>query len=165
MADDKIRPATIEDAEALDAALRDLSTHMGDAHAASIDDLKHAGFGGHPSFHALVAERAGILSGVVVYSPMFSTVRGSSGLYVSDLWVSDVARGCGLGRRLLATAFDDASKRWGAAFIKLAVYHDNTDARAFYSRLGFTENVEEHYLVLSGHQLTTLSGADDEGDS
>jgi len=162
---DKIRPATIADVEALDAALRNLSAHMGDSHKATADDLRRAGFGDQPSFRALVAEQDDRVSGVALYSPVFSTVRGASGIYVSDLWVSDAVRGSGLGRRLLAAALDDAKERWGATYIRLTVYHDNTGARAFYEKLGFMENDEEHYLILSGQQLQALSGIDDEGDS
>lgn len=160
-----IRPARIDDADALDAALRDLSAAIGDTHAAGPDDLVRAGFGDNPSFRAIVAKGKTGIGGVVVFSPMFSTVRGTAGIYVSDLWVSDQARGTGLGRSLLAAALEDGGARWGAAFIKLAVYHDNSGARAFYEKLGFVESVNERYLVLSGPQLETLGAAGDESNS
>ncbi len=64
--------------------------------------------------------------GAATYSPVFSTKRAATGLFVSDLWVAAEARGLGLGRRLLATAHKLAAREWGAAYLKLAVYEDNS---------------------------------------
>ena len=160
----KIREARIDDAEALDSALRDLSAAIGDTHMAGPADLVRAGFGNNPSYRAIVAEGETGIGGVAVFSPMFSTVRGRAGIYVSDLWVSTTARGHGLGRRLLAAALDEGGRGWGAAFIKLAVYHDNSAARAFYEKLGFVESAHERNLVLSGPRLKALGEKGDESN-
>jgi len=151
-----IRPAGPDDIDVLDHALRQLSQDIGDTHRASAADLAAAAFGKHPSFRAVIAEADGETAGVAMFSPLFSTTRGSPGIYVSDLWVGPAARGGGLGRRLLSAAMAEGRARWGAGFIKLAVYRDNAGARTFYERLGFVESAGEHAMILSGGALTAL---------
>ncbi len=154
-----IRRATVGDAARLNAALRELSRSMGDAHRASDADIARAGFGPVPAFHALIAEQAdGSTCGVALFSPVYSTVRGKAGAYVSDLWVAEAARGQGLGARLLAQVLAQGGRDWGAAFLRLAVYDDNPRARDFYERLGFGAHADETYLTLDGPALDALKG-------
>ena len=149
-----LRRAVPQDAARLNAGLRALSHSMGDVHRADDGQIECA-LGG--VCLALLAEsEAGDLTGVAVFSPLFSTTRGMAGAYVSDLWVSPRARGAGLGQRLLAAVRDEAAGAWGAGFLRLGVYADNTGARRFYERLGFTEPANEHYLTLTGQALATL---------
>jgi len=151
-----IRPAQIADADRLNAALKRLSADIGDDHGASAADLVRHGFGPSTAFRALLAEQAGEVVGVIVCSPVFSTVRASAGLYVSDLWVSGEVRGSGLGKRLLSAALRAMPEDWTVGFLKLAVYDDNPAARAFYDRLGFCHDPRETYLSLSGPSLDAL---------
>jgi len=156
--DISIRRAERADAEKLNAALMRLSEDIGDDHGASAQDLIRHGFGPSPAFHALLAERGdgGTVVGAIVCSPVFSTVRASAGLYVSDLWVARDARGSGLGKRLLSAALEAAPEDWTVGFIKLAVYDDNPSARAFYDRLGFSHDPNETYLTIAGAALKAL---------
>jgi ribosomal protein S18 acetylase RimI-like enzyme len=149
---DNIRLARAADVDRLDAALRRLSAELGDIHRATAADLLRHGFGDDPAFAALLAEREGTIRGVVMFSPVFSTIRGATGLYVSDLWVAREARGSGLAQRLLAAAQAEAAGRWGTRFLRLAVYDDNPRARAFYDRLGFRANPRETLMTLEAAQ-------------
>lgn len=151
-----IRRAEASDAARLNAALRRLSDDIGDPHGATDEMLVRAGFGDYPVFHALLAEANGETVGVALYSPVFSTVRASPGVYVSDLWVSDTVRGKGLGRKLLKAVATDAGRAWGAGFLKLAVYHDNDEAQAFYHRLGFTPVDDESIMSLDADGFAAL---------
>jgi ribosomal protein S18 acetylase RimI-like enzyme len=158
-----IRPAREADLPALDHALAGLSAALGDAHRADRARLAHALFGPQPATWAVVAatpgggaDGGGALAGAALYTPLFSTVRGMAGLYVSDLWVAEGRRGARLGRRLLAGALADARGRWGAGYLKLTVYAGNPRARAFYDRLGFREAPGEHVLTLEGAALAAL---------
>ncbi len=153
-----IRPAQPEDVPALDKGLRQLSAGMGDGHRAAPADLRAAGFGAHPAFQAILAERSGAVVGIVLFSAVFSTVRGGAGVYVSDLWVAADARGAGLGARLLVAARDRAAALWRARFLRLAVYDDNPRAHAFYARLGFIPQPGETILTLDGAGLAALKG-------
>ncbi|MGE0846247.1 MAG: N-acetyltransferase family protein [Flavobacteriaceae bacterium] len=153
-----IRRAQAADAGMLHEALAALSRDLGDAHRAGPDDLLRHGFGERPSFSAVLAEQDGRAIGAAVFSPVFSTIRGGPGLYVSDLWVDSTIRGGGLGRRLLAAAAAEARRDWGAGFLRLAVYEDNARARAFYERLGFDAGKGEAVLTLEGDGLAALKG-------
>lgn len=153
-----IRPVTEADLPLLDTALRVLSADLGDTHRAGLDSLRKAGFGPCPAFHAMLALAGDMVLGAVMFSPVFSTVRGMPGLYVSDLWVSDTTRGSGLGRRLLAAAGDRAARAWGAGYLRLDVYDDSPGARGFYQRLGLEQMQGQRTLALSGAGFDTLKG-------
>lgn len=153
-----MRHATPADAARLNGALRQLSETMGDTHRASDAQIAQALAPGGACL-ALLAESGEALVGAALFSPLFSTARGMAGVYVSDLWVDAAQRGAGLGPRLLAGVRDAGARLWGAGFVRLGVYDDNTRARAFYDRLGFAHAPDEHYLTLSGAALAALKGA------
>jgi len=152
-----IRLAGPQDAGLVSLALRALSHDTNDTHRASDALIAAAGFGAHPAYLALLAEAGGTVVGLALFSPFLSTTRGKVGAYVSDLWVDASQRGQGLGPRLLAAARDTARDRWGGAFLRLAVYHDNPRAMEFYARLGFIATEGEHWIALDGAALETLA--------
>jgi len=159
MQDFTIRPVEKPDLPLLDTALKALSKELGDAHPASIALLEKAGFGPTPAYYALIAEsRTGASCGAVVFSPTLSTTLATTGLFVSDLWVADTARGIGLGRRLLSEAAKFALARWGAGYLKLAVYHTSSDTRRFYERLGLSPRHDETTMLLDKTGLDALKG-------
>lgn len=152
-----IRPAVSGDESALNRALAQLSADMGDEHQASDTDIARACFGPAPVLHAVIAETAdGSIVGVAAYSPFFSTVYGSVGIYVSDLWVEQEVRGQRLGERLLAGVHRAGVDAWDASFIRLGVYHDNPRARAFYERIGFVAAEDTQFMTLAGNALQSL---------
>ncbi len=152
-----IRLAGPLDAGTVSLALRALSHDTGDTHRASDALIASAGFGAHPAYLALLAEAGGTVVGLALFSPFLSTTRGKVGVYVSDLWVDASQRGQGLGPRLLAQVRDAARGQWGATFLRLAVYHDNPRAMAFYARLGFVATEGEHWIALDGAALEALA--------
>ena len=157
MQDIVIRSVEKYDLGLLDTALRMLSKDLGDHHPASIEFLEQAGFGPIPSYYALIAlNSTNNVCGAVVFSPVMSTTLAASGYYVSDLWVAESARGCGLGRRLLSRAAAFSYAKWGADYLKLAVYEGSTDARRFYDRLGLTVRSGETTLFLDKAGLVAL---------
>lgn len=142
------RLAGKDDAERLNAALRQLSRELGDEHLASDEDVARAGFGESPSFSAFLAELDGEIVGVALCSAFFSTTRGAAGVFVSDLWVVEAQRGSGVARRLLAAVCDHAAREWEAAFMRLNVYHHNSSAVAAYERLGLATDHHEKVMTL-----------------
>lgn len=151
-----IRPAQDRDIDALDRALAELSDELGDPHRAGSTELRRGLLGAPPSAWAQVAEGPDGLSGVVLYSPIFSTVRGGAGVYVSDIWVARGSRGQGLGGALLRAAARNAGTLWGAGFMRLSVHDDNADARAFYRDLGFGPVAGETVMVVTGQEFELL---------
>ncbi|HHX89698.1 MAG TPA: GNAT family N-acetyltransferase [Paracoccus sp.] len=121
----------------LEAALHALSLELGEIYATDPATLQHALTGPQPSAQALLAVQGGQTLGAALFSPVFSTVRGAAGVYVSDLWVSAEARGQGLGARLLAQIARQGAATWQARWLKLAVYDHSLEAQKFYKRLGF----------------------------
>ena len=71
--------------------------------------------------------------------------------------LAGLARGQGLGRRLLAAAIEMAPESWDVRFLKLAVYDDNPRARAFYDRLGFEDDPRETVLRLAKTDFDRLT--------
>jgi len=151
-----IRHAAPEDAERLNTGLAALSATLGDAHRVDASVLARACFGETPAAHALLAEDGKDLAGVALFSPVVSTARGGAGVYVSDLWVAEAARGRGVGARLLAAVAGRADSLWGARFLKLAVYHTSPRARAFYDGLGFHAATDETVMTLDGAPFAAL---------
>ena len=121
----------------LEAAMRALSGDLAEAYAADSATLARAVLGAQPSAWGLLASQAAQTTGAALYSPAFSTVRGAAGVYVSDLWVSGAVRGQGLGTAMLAQVAQAGAVRWGATWLKLAVYDHSHSAQRFYRRLGF----------------------------
>ncbi len=151
-----IKLAEKPDLAALDTGLRALSEDLGDNHRAERTALEHALFGPVPSAWACVATSGEAMLGLALFSPLFSTGRGSAGLFVSDLWVAPEARGEGLGPALLRAASDHAARLWRAGFLRLIVHDHNVRARAFYDRVGFETIPGETALVLPGPAFETL---------
>ncbi|AHM03668.1 acetyltransferase, GNAT family [Roseibacterium elongatum DSM 19469] len=153
-----IRTAQKDDLSHLDGALRTLAEDLGDPYPTDIATLERAAFGACPSIRAQLALAvAGPCVGIALASPLFSTMKGGTGVFVSDLWVSSGARGRGLGPRLLSAALRDATRSWGRPlFLRLMVHDSNADARRFYGRMGFDAFRGMDLVTLEGEALTNL---------
>ncbi|QCO55699.1 GNAT family N-acetyltransferase [Pseudorhodobacter turbinis] len=144
----RIFPVTTADIPLLHEALTRLSQDLGDQHLASLSALTAAA----PTWRALLAVDHSPI-GALLATPLFSTTRGGMGLYISDLWVSEEARGQGVGQRLLAAALQE----WDPAFVKLSVYDANLRGQQFYERVGFSAQ-DETNMILNGVALDRLKG-------
>jgi ribosomal protein S18 acetylase RimI-like enzyme len=76
-------------------------------------------------------------AGVCQLRYRLSVWTGADDCWLEDLYVHDAARGAGLGRALVEESLERARAR-GCRRIELDVNEQNTDALAFYERLGFT---------------------------
>jgi len=108
----------------------------------SVDDLLKYGFGENALLNALIAERDGEAVGMCTYFPIFSTWTGRPGVFVIDLFVSEVERGNGLGEQLLARLASISRER-GTTFMRLSVDNHNVRSESFYRRIGFTPMEDE----------------------
>jgi ribosomal protein S18 acetylase RimI-like enzyme len=97
--------------------------------------------------HVTIAEDAGLILGVCLWCMTFSSWRGAKGIYISDLYVLEHARGRKVGEKLLRGVMADAAKQ-GACFIKMEVDSTNTGAHRFYGRLGFVHKSDDQFHVL-----------------
>ncbi len=146
-----IRRARAEDAPVIHLLLAELEQGMGMEGAVKRKpgDILRYGFSETPFFETLIAWKGKQPVGLALYFSEFSSWRGSPGIYVQDLYVSEEARGAGLGRRLLESMIKQ-SRSWGATYCKLAVYHDDEAALSFYRHFGFHVSEHESVLVIDG---------------
>ena len=132
-----IRFATPDDAPLLLQMIRELAAYerAPGAVVATEQDLIRFGFGPERQFEALLAFFGGEPTGFALFHPRFSTWLGRPGMYLEDLFVTQAARGRGVGRRLMSCLARIAVER-GWERIDFQVL-DWNPARGFYRRLGF----------------------------
>jgi GNAT superfamily N-acetyltransferase len=154
-----IRRAVVTDAEAIHAMLAALARDIDAAHrmAASVDDIRRHGFGANPVFDALIAETDGQAVGLCLFFTSFSSWRGSTGVYVQDLYVAEEMRGTGLGRWLLEEVAALAAAQ-GGTYLRLAVDAANIDGQGFYERLGLSWCASERIFEIAGDAFAALGG-------
>lgn len=97
-------------------------------------DLLRDGFGVHPKFHSIVAEREGIILGMALFYSRYSTWKGPT-LHLEDLIVTQSERGTGIGKALY-TAFIDFADKQEVERIEWVVLDWNTHAVDFYKASG-----------------------------
>lgn len=152
-----IRPATKDDAEAIQSMVAALACEtIGEKQQVlSVDAVRRYGFDAEKSFESVVAEQDGEIVAAMILLDEFSTWRGEKGVYVLDIYIAPIARGLGLGRRLVAEA-----ARWGRArgadYIRLSVDQKNIHAINFYEAIGFKEGSRDRVFILSGEALETI---------
>ncbi len=131
-----IRFATAQDCPLLLRLIRELAEYerAPDSVVASEADLRHHGFGADPRFEAILAFIDGEPAGAALFHARFSTWLGRPGLYLEDLYVTEGARGRGVGHRLMTRLAAIAVERgWGRIDFQVL---DWNPARGFYQRLG-----------------------------
>ena len=106
-----------------------------------------------------VAEDAGLILGVCLWTMTYSSWRGSRGIYISDLYVMGHARGRQIGEKLLRGTIAGAQKK-GASFIKMEVDVVNENAARFYERLGFKHKSDDRIFILEPVAFAALSKGD-----
>ncbi len=145
-----------DDLDLLDRALSALSIELGDEHLAGADVLRQGLFGPVPAAYGMLALEDCAVMGAALFGPVFSTARGAAGVYVSDLWVAEAARGRKLGQTLLAQVAERAGLLWGAEWMTLAVYAHSDASRRFYTRLGFEPQTNATTMRLSRDAMQRL---------
>jgi GNAT superfamily N-acetyltransferase len=131
-----VRFATADDVPLLLRLIRALAVfeRAPDAVVATEEDLRRHGFGPEPKFEAILAFLDGEPAGCALFHTRFSTWLGRPGLYLEDLYVTEAARGKGVGKRLMARLAAIAVERgWGRIDFHVL---DWNPAREFYHRLG-----------------------------
>lgn len=151
-----IRPARAEDAQNIHAQLRALARYLGqeDIFACTVEDILRDGFGERRRFEALIAEVEGEAVGLSLFMEIYSSFTGKPCLYLDSLYVSEAARGLGVGRDLVVETARIATAR-GCYRLDLHVASSNP-ARAFYRGLGLSE-ADDLLHQVKGDALITLA--------
>jgi GNAT superfamily N-acetyltransferase len=116
--------------------IRDLAVYERGPNAvvATEEDRRRYGFGPERQFEALLAFLDGEPAGFALFHPRFSTWLGRPGVYLEDLFVTQAARGKGIGWRLMIRLAAIAVERdWERIDFQVL---DWNPARGFYHRLG-----------------------------
>ena len=152
-----IRPAQAEDAATLLRLIRELAEFEKLAHEvrASEADLIREGFGPVPRYEALLAELDGSAVGFALFFHNYSTFTGRAGLYLEDIFITETARGHGIGRKMMARLAAIAIER-NCARLDLWVLNWNP-ARRFYDMLGMRQMSDWLPYRLDGAGLTKLA--------
>ena len=155
-----VRFATAKDVALLLRFIRELAVfeRAPDAVVATEADLLRHGFGAAPQFEAILAFLDGEPAGCALFHSRFSTWLGRPGLYLEDLYVTETARGQGVGKRLMARLAVIAVERgWGRIDFHVL---DWNPAREFYQRLGMHHHGEWLRYGGDAAALTRLAAAD-----
>ncbi len=159
-----VRVATADDVPLLLRFIRELAAfeRAPDAVVASEEDLRRHGFGpGPPQFEAILAFLDGAPAGTALFHTRFSTWLGRPCLYLEDLYVTEAARGQGVGRRLMARLAAIAIERgWGRIDFHVL---DWNPARQFYHRLGMGPVAE--WLRYGADEAALRRLAEEDNDS
>jgi ribosomal protein S18 acetylase RimI-like enzyme len=103
-----------------------------------------------------VAEEAGSMLGVCLWTLAFSSWRGAKGICVSDLYVDPNSRGRKIGEAILREVVKQANAL-GAKYVKMEVDENNLGAQRFYERLGFINKPEDRFYVLEPAEFAKMA--------
>jgi len=104
-------------------------------------------FDGYEPMHALVAERDGVLLGLVHYLYHRTTLAIAPYCYLHDLFTTPESRGMGVGRALIEAVYAEA-RAARAARVYWLTHNTNATARVLYDKLA-----EESGFLVYRHPL------------
>jgi GNAT superfamily N-acetyltransferase len=156
-----MRLAGVDDAETVHDMIFALAEVLGHERkvVSTVEDLIEYGFSKQAAFEVLLAERNNEPMGICLFFYSFSTWRGALGVYIQDLYVSDKARGTGLGRMLVEETCRIAAAH-KANHLRLVVDSGNTGAQAFYATLGMKVRDDELIYQASGAAFDALAAGE-----
>jgi GNAT superfamily N-acetyltransferase len=154
----ELRAATPSDCALILSFIRELAEYEKLAHevVATEAGLREQLFGGTPRAEVVIAEIDAEPVGFALFFHNFSTFTGRAGLYLEDLYVRPVARGAGVGRRLMQHLARLAVDRNCARF-EWAVLDWNEPAIRFYRAIGAVGMDSWRVQRLAGDALAKLA--------
>ncbi|MCW1919582.1 GNAT family N-acetyltransferase [Rhodobacter sp. KR11] len=132
----RIRRADPGDLAGLLPMVEGLARHHGDVPRMTPETLAGDLFGPVPWFHVLVVEEAGALLAYAALLPLARLQHGERGLDLHHLYVTEAARGRGMGRALLA-ASEEMGRAMGCSYVIIGTAAENVVAHEFYQSRGY----------------------------
>jgi ribosomal protein S18 acetylase RimI-like enzyme len=143
----RVRRARFADAPAIIAMANALNRHEGKPPTPLTEEsLRLHMLGRRRILTCLIAERDRAVAGYVAYQPSFDMETGSTGLYMSDLFVWDAARRYGAGRELMGALAREALRN-GHSWLAWNVMAANPEALGFYRAIGGARVAVETYSI------------------
>lgn len=132
----RIRPIEADDREQWQPLWQEYLTFFKTTLPTNISDLTWARFlDPVESMNALVAERDGVLLGIVHYMFHRSTWSQTYYCYLEDLYVAPAGRSAGIGRALIE-AVEAEARRVNATRLYWLTHESNARAQALYDEMG-----------------------------
>jgi ribosomal protein S18 acetylase RimI-like enzyme len=126
------------------------------------EQMYEAMFGENAFVNSLIAFDNDSAVGYAIFYPNFLTFRGERGYFLEDLYVSESARGKGVGQKMLARIAKMAAER-GFERIDFLVLDWNQTAIDFYEKLGAVRAKGESHFKFTDAAFNDL--ADGSADS
>ncbi|WP_306148149.1 MULTISPECIES: GNAT family N-acetyltransferase [unclassified Roseibium] len=153
----KIRPVVADDLELYADLIAQMERHYGaDSDLAVVTERLAKRHQEYSDLVFLIAEEHEELLGHATMSPLFPAGGTNPAYFVKDIFVTEAARGRGLGQALLRACAVEARNR-GAPRLDLTVDANNPDAARLYERLGAVDT-KKRYLRWDGASLDSLAG-------
>ena len=154
-----IRAAELRDVAPMVSLIRELAEFEKLTHLLQVtpEKLRPHLFGEKPVVEAMVAEAGGEVAAFALFYTNFSTFLAQPGLYLEDLYVKPAARGQGMGEALLSRLGRLAVDR-GYGRFDWTVLDWNTEAVAFYEKMGATVMPDWRVCRITGKALQALAG-------
>ena len=152
----KIRPFAPDDSPRLVLLFREMQRHYGvpvpqaDEIGASLEAL--------PAGAEILVAEAEVIMGFLAFSPTYPGPGLRPGLFMKELFVSERARGRGVGKALLRALARIALER-GFARIDWTADRRNERLLRFYAELGAQAQEEKVFFRLSADALIEVAGA------
>jgi len=127
---------------------------IGNRVTAKVETLRRDGFGPQPRFEAIIAESHGRPVGLAMFQMNYSIWEASCSLQITDLFVDEVARGTGVGFRLVLDVAAIARER-ECAGLQLNMVHANP-SRTSLDRMGFVHQDDLLHYTLDAKGLDRL---------
>ncbi len=156
----EIRPATEADLTAILAFIRKLADYerLSQEVVATEELLRETLFGNRRTAEVAIGYLETKPIGFVLFFHNYSTFLGRPGLYIEDLFVDEVYRRRGYGRRLLLHVARLAKER-GCGRLEWSVLDWNEPAINFYKKLGAVPMSDWTVFRVTGKSLDELSSA------
>jgi GNAT superfamily N-acetyltransferase len=119
--------------------------------------MEAAMFGDDTFVKGLIAFDGETALGYAIFYPNFLTFRGQRGYFLEDLYVTEAARGKGVGQAMLRTIARMAAER-GFERIDFLVLDWNKTAINFYEKLGADRADDERHFTFTGAAFQALAG-------
>ncbi|PRA12615.1 GNAT family N-acetyltransferase [Arthrobacter sp. MYb211] len=148
----RIREARLADCPRILDLIHELAVYEKEPDAVknTVADLEEHLFGEDPKVFTHVAEdESGLLVGIAMWFPTYSTWEGRHGIHLEDLYVQESERGKGTGTALLRTLAQICVAR-GYRRLEWAVLDWNAPAIAFYDSI--------HSSTMDGWSTRRLDG-------
>ncbi|MGH9948164.1 MAG: GNAT family N-acetyltransferase [Pyrinomonadaceae bacterium] len=134
------------------AAFEDISAYL----EIKRENYVSAMFGPNAFVDGLIAFDGDEALGYAIFYPNFATFRSLPGIYLEDLFVSERARGKGVGEMLLREVARNARQR-GFERIDFLVLDWNTPAINFYKKHGAETNVDDRHFKFTDKAFSRLA--------